>query len=70
MPYSIVGGNPGKHIKFRFNNDIIEKLLEIQWWNYNANQIEKIIPFLCLQDSDNIEYNLNQIMTILGNENC
>lgn len=70
MPYSIVGGNPGKHIKYRFNNGIIEKLLKIQWWNYNVNQIEKIIPFLCLQDSDDIEYNLNQIMTIVVNENC
>lgn len=34
-PYSIVGGNPAKIIKKRFADDIIEKLLRIQWWEYD-----------------------------------
>ena len=29
-PYSIVGGNPAKHIKYRFTPEQIEKLLEIK----------------------------------------
>ena len=33
QPYSIVGGVPAKHIKFRFSEDIIEKLQQFQWWN-------------------------------------
>lgn len=33
-PYAIVGGNPAKVIKFRFEDDIIDRLLRIKWWNY------------------------------------
>lgn len=32
-PYAIVVGNPGKIIKYRFNRAIIDKLLEIKWWD-------------------------------------
>tara|TARA_A100001035_G_scaffold119871_1_gene94204 strand:- start:6206 stop:6826 length:621 start_codon:yes stop_codon:yes gene_type:complete len=32
-PYSIVGGVPAKHIKYRFSSEIIKKLLKIKWWN-------------------------------------
>lgn len=33
-PYSVVGGIPAKFLKYRFSRDIIEKLLDIQWWNW------------------------------------
>lgn len=32
-PYSIVGGIPAKHIKYRFNQDQIKFLLNFKWWN-------------------------------------
>lgn len=32
-PYAIAGGVPAKIIKYRFDNDEIEKLLNIKWWN-------------------------------------
>ncbi|MFI3255964.1 MAG: CatB-related O-acetyltransferase [Psittacicella sp.] len=35
-PYAIVGGNPAKLIRYRFEESIIKKLLEIKWWEYNA----------------------------------
>lgn len=31
-PYSIVGGVPAEHIKYRFDNDTIQKLMKIKWW--------------------------------------
>ena len=31
-PYSIVGGVPAKVIRYRFPEDVIQKLLEIKWW--------------------------------------
>lgn len=40
-PYSIVGGNPAKHIKYRFEPSVIEKLLAIQWWNWPKSKIEQ-----------------------------
>ena len=32
-PYSIVGGIPAKIIKYRVSTEIIEQLLEINWWD-------------------------------------
>lgn len=32
-PYAIVGGVPAKIIGYRYEADIIETLLKIQWWN-------------------------------------
>jgi len=40
LPYAIVAGNPAKLIRHRFNEKQIEKLLQIQWWNW---PLEKII---------------------------
>lgn len=34
-PYAIVGGNPAKVLRMRFSDAIIEKLLALEWWNYN-----------------------------------
>lgn len=51
-PYSIVGGNPAKLIKYRFTNDIITKLLQLKWWEMEDKEINEITPILC---SDKIE---------------
>lgn len=42
-PYSIVFGTPAKHQRFRFDNDIRKKLLEIQWWKWEDQKIKKNI---------------------------
>ena len=42
-PYSIVGGNPARHIKYRFPQYIIEQLLEIKWWNWDDEKIKQNI---------------------------
>lgn len=34
-PYSVVGGVPAKHIKYRFNKSIIEHLENSRWWTMN-----------------------------------
>ena len=38
-PYAIVGGNPAKVIKYRFEPHIIEALLRIKWWNWSLDKI-------------------------------
>lgn len=49
-PYAIVGGNPAKLIKYRFSPEIIEALLQIQWWNWPVHQIKEATPLLCSGD--------------------
>jgi len=46
-PYSIVGGNPAKIIKYRFSKEIREKLIEYKWWDFDDYIIEHIVPLLC-----------------------
>lgn len=45
--YSIVGGNPAKIIKYRFDKDTIDKLLQLKWWEWNDEKINQNIPLLC-----------------------
>mgnify|MGYP003303392449 CR=1 FL=1 len=36
-PYAVVGGIPAKIIKYRFEKQIIDKLIEIKWWNLSED---------------------------------
>jgi virginiamycin A acetyltransferase len=40
-PYTVVGGNPARLIKPRFPPETIKTLLEIEWWNWDAEKISK-----------------------------
>lgn len=40
-PYAIVGGNPARIIKYRFDDDIISKLQSIAWWNWDSQKLKK-----------------------------
>lgn len=42
-PYAIAVGVPAKVIKYRFEKPLINKLLEIQWWNKTENQLKNSI---------------------------
>lgn len=53
-PYTIVGGNPAKIIKKRFKDEIIEQLLELQWWNWDIQKITDNIPFLYSYDEEKL----------------
>jgi hypothetical protein len=34
----VVGGVPARVIKYRFDEKTINKLLELQWWNYDISE--------------------------------
>jgi serine acetyltransferase len=38
-PFAVVGGNPAKIIKYRFNEEQIESLLKIAWWDWDEDKI-------------------------------
>ncbi len=40
-PYAIVGGVPAKLIKYRFTEDVIQKLLEIKWWDLADKELKE-----------------------------
>ena len=45
-PYTIVGGIPAKPIRKRFSDEVISKLLELQWWNRPENRIKENIDVI------------------------
>ncbi len=54
-PYSIIGGNPAKLIKKRFDDRTIERLLEIEWWNWDIEKLTRNVNHLTGLDLDKIE---------------
>lgn len=43
-PYAVAVGNPCRPIKFRFSEDICQKLLDSKWWEFDEAKLEKIAP--------------------------
>lgn len=49
-PYAIVGGNPAKIIRKRFDDADIAKLLEARWWNWGDEELKRVMPLLTSGD--------------------
>ena len=45
-PYTIVVGNPDKEVRKRFDDELIQMLLKLQWWNMSIEDINCLIPIL------------------------
>jgi len=61
QPYQIVAGNPATLIRKRFDDEIIELLLMLRWWDLEILEIKKII--LLLSTTPNIDVINNLIKT-------
>jgi acetyltransferase-like isoleucine patch superfamily enzyme len=59
-PYAIAVGCPIKIINYRFNNDIINELLKIKWWDFDDNK---------LQDVENYFFNVEEFIRSNHNKN-
>ena len=56
MPYEVVGGNPAKSIKIRFDQEVVDLLLALRWWSLPLPIIREIEPLLCSQPSKELLY--------------
>jgi phosphonate metabolism protein (transferase hexapeptide repeat family) len=43
-PYSIVGGNPARPIRRRFEESVADRLIELAWWNWNHERLRLALP--------------------------
>jgi chloramphenicol O-acetyltransferase type B len=48
--YSIIGGVPARVIRFRFSDELIKELLEVEWWNWDENRLRKMQPLFAQAD--------------------
>lgn len=53
--YTIAGGNPCKIIRKRFDDDLIEYLLVLKWWDWSAEKIFNHLEILCSGDLTKIK---------------
>lgn len=40
--FAIVGGVPAEVKKYRFDEETIKKLLEMEWWNGSEEELKKV----------------------------
>lgn len=40
-PYTIVGGVPARHIRRRFDEETVAKLMELKWWEWSDEKIKE-----------------------------
>ncbi len=51
-PYAIVGGNPAKVIKYRFEEKERIELLKIKWWNWSDEKINENLVYILSENID------------------
>ncbi|MDT0183422.1 CatB-related O-acetyltransferase [Microbacterium sp. ARD31] len=49
-PFAIVAGCPAREVARRFTDESVERLLEIAWWNWSDDRIEKSLEMLLSDD--------------------
>ncbi|MBY5553873.1 CatB-related O-acetyltransferase (plasmid) [Rhizobium leguminosarum bv. viciae 248] len=45
-PFEIVGGNPAKHIRYRFNAEMRDLMMRLRWWELPDESIKQISEIL------------------------
>ena len=53
-PYTIAGGVPAKEIRKRFDEKTINKLQQIQWWNWTYDKIRQKLHYIMNGETDKL----------------
>ena len=61
-PYSVVGGNPARFIKKRFNDELIELLLEFKWWDLPPEKLVAVLPLLYDFDLEKVTKKIKEMI--------
>lgn len=61
-PYTIVAGNPARVIRKRFDDELIEVLEEVKWWDLPADEINELIPVLSCSDLERVKRKLRELI--------
>ena len=60
--YTIVAGNPARIIRKRFDDDLINLMLEWKWWDYSIEEIDGIIPILTNSNLDEVKSKIKSLL--------
>ncbi len=59
-PYTVVGGNPIKTIKQRFDEELTQLLLELKWWDFAPEKLADFLPVLCNENLEEVRQIIKQ----------
>jgi acetyltransferase-like isoleucine patch superfamily enzyme len=51
-PFAVVGGNPGKFIRWRFDEELRQRLLSAAWWDWPMEEVKSVARMLSGSDMD------------------
>ena len=54
-PYAIAVGNPCRVVKMRFDDELIDLLLQFKWWDKDIEEIENLMPILTCSDLEKVK---------------
>ena len=60
--YTVVGGNPAKFIRRRFNDRLTAMLLALKWWNFEGEDLVKVLPMLTNPDLEQVEKDVESLL--------
>lgn len=61
-PYTIVGGNPARYIKNRFDEELTQLLIQIKWWDFEPGKLADFLPVLCDSDLFSVKKSIKDIL--------
>lgn len=61
-PYTIAVGNPCRVIKKRFDDELIDLLLKLKWWDRSIEEIEELMPLLSCGDLQMVKKRLSGML--------
>lgn len=61
-PYTIVVGNPAKVLRKRFDDELIELMLQLKWWDKSIDEINELIPVLTCSDLESVKIKIRKLL--------
>jgi len=61
-PYTIVVGNPARTTKKRFDDELIEIMEKLKWWDKSVEEINDLIPILKSSNLEKVKEYLSKLV--------
>ncbi len=59
-PYTITIGNPSRELRKRFDDELIDLLLQFKWWDKSIEEINQLIPLLTCSNLEKVKAEISE----------
>ena len=59
-PYTITIGNPSRELRKRFDDELIDLLLQFKWWDKSIEEINQLIPLLTCSNLEKVKVEISE----------